>query len=79
MYYKTCTGDSAQLNNTKYTLMTADGAVTKVDNGNPTFSDLTYTLTGMASFDTIVVKIVMNSSNTSAVPIIKDFRIIACP
>ena len=79
VYYKTCTGDSAQLDNTKYTLMTADGVVTKVDNGNPTFSDLTYTLTGMASFDTIVVKIVMNSSNTSAVPIIKDFRIIACP
>jgi hypothetical protein len=79
VYYKTCTGDSAQLDNTKYTLMTADGVVTKVDNGNPTFSDLSYTLTGMPSFDTIVVKIVMNSSNTSAPPIIKDFRIIACP
>jgi hypothetical protein len=79
VYYKTCTGDSAQLDNTKYTLMTADGAVTKVDNGNPAFSDIAYTLTGMPSFDTIVVKIVMNSTNTSAVPIIKDFRIIACP
>jgi len=78
VYYKTCTGDSAQLDNTKYTLMTADGVVTKVDNGNPTFSDIAYTLTGMPSFDTIVVKIVMNSTNTSAVPIIKDFRIIAC-
>jgi hypothetical protein len=79
VYYKTCTGDSAQLDNTKYTLMTADGAVTKVDNGNPAFSDITYTLTGMPSFDTIAVKIVMNSTNTSAVPVIKDFRIIACP
>jgi hypothetical protein len=79
VYYKTCTGDSAQLDNTKYTLMTADGAVTKVTNGNRTFSDIVYTLTGMPSFDTIVVKIVMNSSNTSAVPIIKDFRVIACP
>jgi hypothetical protein len=79
VFYKTCTGDSAQLDNTKYTLMTADGVVTKVDNGNPTFSDIAYTLTGMPSFDTIVVKIVMNSTNTSAVPIIKDFRIIACP
>jgi hypothetical protein len=79
VYYKTCTGDSAQLDNTKYTLMIADSAVTKVDNGNPTFSDIAYTLTGMPSFDTITVKIVMNSTNTSAVPIIKDFRIIACP
>jgi hypothetical protein len=79
VYYKACTGDSAQLDNTKYTLMTADDAITKVANGDPTFSDIAYTLTGMSSFDTIVVKIVMNSTNTSAVPIIKDFRIIACP
>jgi len=79
VYYKTCTGESSQLNNTKYTLMTADGSVTKVDNGDPTFSDITYTLTDIPSFDTIMVKIVMNSTNTAAVPIVKDFRIIACP
>ena len=79
VYYKTCTGDSAQLDNTKYTLMTPDGIVTKVDNGKSGFSDIAYTLTGMPSFDTIKVKIVMNSTNSAAVPIIKDFRIIACP
>jgi len=79
VYYKTCTGDSSKLSNAKYTLATPDGSVIKVDNGDPTFSDITYTLTGITSFDTVVVKIVMNSSNTSAVPIIKDFRIIACP
>jgi hypothetical protein len=79
VYYKTCTGDSAQLDNTKYTLMTADGIITKVDNGKSGFSDIAYTLTGMPSFDTIKVKIVMNSTNSAAVPIIKDFRVIACP
>jgi hypothetical protein len=79
VYYKTCTGDSAQLDNTKYTLMTPDGIVTKVDNGKYTFSDIAYTLTGMPSFDTIKVKLVMNSSNSAAVPIIKDFRVISCP
>lgn len=79
VYYKTCTGDSTQLDNIKYTLMTADGIVTKVDNGNSAFSDIAYTLTGMASFDTIKVKLVMNSTNSAAVPIIKDFRVIACP
>ena len=79
IYYKTCTGDSSQLKTAKYNLLTADGAITKVDNGDPTFSDITYTLTGMPSFDTIAVKIVMNSSNTAAVPVIKDFRVIACP
>jgi hypothetical protein len=79
VYYKTCTGDSAQLDNTKYTLMTPDGIVTKVDNGKYTFSDIAYTLTGIPSFDTIKVKLVMNSSNSAAVPIIKDFRVISCP
>ena len=79
IYYKTCTGDSSQLKTAKYTLMTPDGIVTKVDNGDPTFSDITYTLTGIPSFDTIAVKVVMNSSNTAAVPVIKDFRVIACP
>lgn len=79
IYYKTCTGDSAQLDNTKYTLMTPDGIVTKVDNGKTDFSDISYTLTGMASFDTIKIKLVMNSTNTAAVPIIKDFRVISCP
>ena len=79
VYYKTCTGDSAQLDNTKYTLMTPDGIVTKVDNGKYDFSDIAYTLTGMPSFDTIKIKIVMNSTNSAAVPIIKDFRVISCP
>jgi hypothetical protein len=79
VYYKTCTGDAGQLATTKYTLMTPDSAIVKVDNGNTTFSDITYTLTGMQSFDTISVKLVMTSTNSSAVPIIKDFRVIACP
>jgi hypothetical protein len=79
VYYKACTGDAAQLANAKYTLMNPDSAVIKVDNGDPTFSDITYTLTGMASFDTMIVKIVMTSTNTAAVPIVKDFRVIACP
>ena len=79
VYYKTCTGDVGQLTSTKYILMTPDGTVTKVDNGDPTFSDITYTLTGMTSFDTMQVKLVMTSTNSAAVPIIKDFRLIACP
>ena len=79
IYYKTCTGDAGQLATTKYTQLTPDGTITKVDNGNYTFSDITYTLTGMTSFDTVLVKIVMKSTNSAAVPVIKDFRVIACP
>lgn len=79
VYYKTCVGDSVQLNTTKYIALIPDSAIVKVDNGSNVFRDITYTLTGITSFDTAVVKIVFNSSNTAAVPIVKDFRIIACP
>lgn len=79
MYYKTCTGDNAQLQYTKYTLLQPDTSIVKVDPGNTNFSDITYTVTGLPSFDTAVVKIVMQGTNTSTPPIIKDFRLIACP
>jgi hypothetical protein len=79
VYYKTCTGDSKQLSTTKYTLVSPDSTIAKVELGNKIFSDINYTLTGIAAFDTIVVKIVMKSTNSSAVPLVKDLRIIACP
>jgi hypothetical protein len=79
VYYKTCTGDSKQLSATKYTLASPDSTISKVELGNKAFSDVNYTLTGIPAFDTIVVKIVMKSTNSSAVPLIRDLRIIACP
>jgi hypothetical protein len=79
VYYKTVTGDSSQLQYAKYTKMTPDSPIVKVDNGNNTFTDVTYSLTGVQSYDTATIKIVMNSSNSAAVPVIKDFRVIACP
>ena len=79
VYYKVCSGDSKQLATTKYTLLNPDSTLVKVDLGNTAFSDANYTLTGMPAFDSIVVKIVMKSTNSAAVPLIKDLRIIACP
>lgn len=78
VYYKTCTGENSQLNSTKYTLATSDSSIVKVELGDDKFYDAEYTLTDMAPFDTIVVKLVMKSTNSSAVPRIKDFRVIAC-
>jgi len=79
IYYKACTGDSGQLQYTKYTLLQPDSSIIKVDAGNPAFSDITYTLTGVPSFDTAQIKIVMQGTNTATPPIIRDFRLIACP
>ena len=79
VYYKTCTGDKSQLDSTKYTLLSPDSSIKKVELGNTAFTDIDYTLTGMAAFDNLVVKIVMKSTNSSAIPLIKDLRIISCP
>jgi hypothetical protein len=79
VYYKTCLGDASQLQYAKYNLLTPDTGLVKVDIANPTFSDVTYTLTNMPAFDTASIKIVMQSTNSSAVPIVRDFRLIACP
>ena len=79
VFYKTCVGDTKQLATTKYTKMNPDSAIVKVENGNTAFSDIDFTLTGLTPFDGLVVKIVMTSSNSCAVPIVKDLRIIACP
>jgi hypothetical protein len=79
VYYKTCLGDSKQLDTIRYVQAQAEGnGLIKVDNGNYAFSDVDYTMTNMTPFDTIAVKLVMQGTNTSAPTIIKDFRVIAC-
>jgi hypothetical protein len=77
VYYKTCVGDSGQLESTKYTLATPDSSIVKVENGNETFYDIDYTIENMTPFDNIVVKIAMKSTNSSAIPRIRDLRVIA--
>jgi Domain of unknown function (DUF4815) len=77
VYYKTCVGDSGQLDSTKYTLATPDSPIVKVENGNETFYDIDYTIENMKPFDNIVVKIAMKSTNSSAIPRIRDLRVIA--
>ena len=78
VYYKTCVGDKNKLVTTKYTLANPDSALVKVQNGNDKFYDCDYTIENMTPFDNIVVKIVMKSTNSSAVPRIRDLRVIAC-
>jgi hypothetical protein len=79
VYYKTCLGDSKQLDTIRYVQAQPEGnGLIKVDNGNYAFSDVDYTMTNMTPFDTIAVKLVMQGTNTSAPTIIKDFRVIAC-
>jgi len=78
VYYKTCLGDSSLLNNTPYTLMNPDSMLPQVQLGDPSFTDVSYTIQNGTPYDSIVVKIVLQSTNSSAVPLIKDFRVISC-
>ncbi len=79
LYYKTSVGDQSVLSTTKYSLATPSGnGFTKVELGDETFYDVDYDLENMTPFDNIVVKIVMKSTNSCAVPRIRDLRVIAC-
>ena len=79
VYYKTSTvGSTVDFNNTNWTLASPDTNIVKVINGDPTFYDVGYSINGLSSFDKVKVKLVMQSTNSAAVPRIKDLRIICC-
>ena len=79
LYYKTpVIGSLVDINTIKWELLTPDSNIIKVELGNEEFFDIDYSKKDIPQFDTIVVKIVMKSTNTSAVPRLKDLRIIAC-
>jgi hypothetical protein len=61
-----------------WTLSSPDYPIKKVQNGNGTFYDVDYSEENLVPFDSIAVKIVMQSTNSSAPPRIRDLRIIAC-
>ena len=78
VYYRAGTGDKDVLTNRPYIKIDPDSAFRKVENGDYQYFDVDYSLENMTPFDIIEVKLVMNSTNTSAVPKIKDLRVICC-
>lgn len=79
VYYKTSpVGSTKDFQSVNWTLANPDGSIVKVKNGDGTFNDVQYSINNLASFDTVMVKLVMQSTNSSAIPRIKDLRIIAC-
>lgn len=69
-------GSTASFDTIPYTLLNPDSTIPSTTNN--TFTDITYSLSGQAAFDAIQVKLVMQSSDTSQVPMVKDLRIIGC-
>ena len=78
VYYKTTLSASGTIDKTKYTLAIPTTPAVKVENGNKIFYDVDYNLLNLNPFDSIQVKIVFNSTNSSAIPRVKDLRIICC-
>ena len=76
VYYKSSLSSTVNIDTIKYNYVDPTVAVISVQNGDDTFYDVDYNFT-LSPFDTIQIKLVMNSADTAAVPKIKDFRIIA--
>jgi hypothetical protein len=79
VYYKTIEVGSTHTPETiNWTLFNADKSIVKVQNGNETFTDVDYSIVGLVPFDAVQVKLVMKTTNSSAVSRVKDLRIICC-
>ena len=79
VYYKTVgVGAAHNPETVNWILFNADKGIVKVQNGNETFNDVDYSIVGLAPFDAVQIKLVMKSTNSSAVPRVKDLRIICC-
>lgn len=79
VYYRTTPVGSAEpLDILNWTKVNPDSPVVNVQVGSYQFIDMAYSTGDLNAFNTMQVKLVMRSTNTAAVPLIKDLRIIAC-
>jgi hypothetical protein len=75
VYYKTGLNSRGDFEAYGYKRATPSSGYVKSDE---TFTDLSYTIEGLGQFDTMVIKLVMRSTNKAKPPRIKDLRVIAC-
>jgi hypothetical protein len=78
VYYRSAVGQKEDLTDRPYVPATLTGDITKVELGDVAFYDVDYDMVDMEPFDIIEVKIVMKSTNSSAVPRLRDLRVICC-
>lgn len=78
VYYKTsAVGSTVPFEDVTYTRMQSDTPVIKFPNESDRFIDLNFSDDNIPAFDSIQVKLVLKSRNSSEVPRVKDLRIIA--
>lgn len=79
VYYKVgAVGANSVFEDLPYIKLPADAPITYVQNGSNQFIDMGFSSGNIAAFESVQVKLVLKSTNSSAVPRIKDLRVIAC-
>ena len=79
VYYKIgAVGATAEFSAVNWIPLNSDAPIIYTQQGSDQFIDMTFSTGNIAAFDSIQVKLVMKSTNSSAVPRIKDLRVIAC-
>jgi hypothetical protein len=79
VYYKiNPVGNKTPFSNLNYTLLAPDAPLPKVQFGDNTYTDVSFTLNNTSVFDAMQVKLVLTSTNGSEVTSVKDLRVIAC-
>jgi hypothetical protein len=79
VYYKTAAlGSNTSFDTINWTQISPDSQVVYVQVGSDQFIDTTFTATDISAFDSLQIKLVMKSTNSAAVPRVKDLRVIAC-
>jgi hypothetical protein len=79
VYYKlNPVGNATPFNALPYTLLAPDSTLPKVQFGDNTYTDVSFTLNNTSLFDAMQVKLVLTSTNGSEVTSVKDLRVIAC-
>jgi hypothetical protein len=79
LYHKTSpVGSKNAYSKINYVLATPDSTLPKVAFGTERFQEVEFTVNDLVPFDAFTIKLVMTSTNSSEVPRIKDFRVVAC-
>lgn len=78
VYYRTNKTGENNINSKNFVKINTNSTISKNSIGIDKFIEVEYNVSKIESFDAIQIKIVLKSTNSSAVPKIKNMRLIAC-
>lgn len=79
VYYKTSpVGSNQSFDTINWTLATPNSTIQNSTVGSVVYRDVDFDIENLPIFDTLAVKIVFKSTNTCAVPRVKDLRVVEC-